>query len=140
MTISRLLAFLLLGALTAGVCEAGVTSEVTFEPGQDVTIIEQSIVRGDHDLYYLTAQAGQKMSVNLTVLEKNVVFAIYKPEAAVNYDKDGTMAIKGASLPGAGEGNDAANWEGALPVSGKYLLVVAGTRGDAIYRLKITLR
>jgi hypothetical protein len=39
----------------------------------------------------------------------------------------------------AGETDDATVWQGTLPVSGKYLIVVGGTRGNAAYKLKITI-
>lgn len=91
-------------------------------------------------MYYLTAKAGQKMTVKISALENNAVFQIYRPGCVATTDKEGFTEIKGTSLPGAGETDDALAWQGVLPVSGKYLLVVGGTRGNATYKLKITVR
>lgn len=140
MTIIPMLVLMILSALTAEVCDAGVTQEIRFPQGSNSTVIEQSVIRGERDLYYLTARAGQTLAVSLSALENNAVFAIYKPGYAVTSDKDGFTEIKGAALAGAGESDDATAWESSLPVSGKYLIVVGGTRGNATYRLKITVR
>jgi len=32
------------------------------------------------------------------------------------------------------------NWNGALPRSGDYVIEVGGTRGNATYKLKVTVR
>jgi hypothetical protein len=140
MTIIPLLVLMLLSALAAGVCDAGVTKEIRFPPSSNSTVIEQSVIRGERDLYYLTAKAGQTLAVSLAALENNAVFAIYQPGYEVTPGEDGLTAIKGAALAGAGESDDAMVWEGTLPVSGKYLIVVGGTRGNATYGFKITIR
>ncbi len=140
MTISCLSALLWLALLTAGIAEAGVTQEVKFQKDSNATVIEQSVIRGESDLYYLTARAGQTLTVSLSALEKNAVFTIYRPGVTVTTEPDGIADIKGKTLSGAGESDDATTWKGRLPDSGRYLLVVGGTRGNATYKLKISIR
>jgi hypothetical protein len=64
--------------------------------------------------------------VRISSLEDNAVFQIYVP----GHEQ---------TLDGAGEGDDATEWSGELPVSGDYRIVVGGTRGNASYRLEVTI-
>ena len=140
MKMRLMLAVLLVGAFLIGVAQAAVVQEVHFAKDKHSTLIKQSVIRGESDQYFLTAKAGQKLAVSITALEKNAVFQIYQPGYQVGKDADGILEIKGATLKGAGEGEDATAWKGVLPASGKYLIVVGGTRGNAAYKLKITIR
>lgn len=126
--------------LFAGVCDAGVVKEVKFTPGSNSTLIEGSVVRGERDQYLLIAKAGQKMEVSITAVEKNAAFSIYQPGYKTSKGEYGILEISGATLQGTGESEDATAWKGVLPKSGKYLIVVGGTRGNATYKLKITIR
>jgi hypothetical protein len=137
--IRPMLALLMVGALLTGVGEAGVSKEVSFAKGSNSTLIEASVVRGEGDQYFLTGKAGQQMEVSLSTVEQNAAFAIYQPGYKAGKDADGILEIKGTALPGAGEGEDATAWKGVLPISGKYLILVGGTRGNATYKLKITI-
>jgi hypothetical protein len=139
MKIRPLLVLLMVGALLAGVAEAGVSKEVSFAKGSNSTLIAASVVRGEQDQYFLTGKAGQKLEVSLRAVEQNAAFAIYQPGYKAGKDADGILEITGAALPGAGEGEDATAWTGVLPSSGKYLILVGGTRGNATYQLKITI-
>jgi hypothetical protein len=139
MKLRLMLALLLLGAVLTGIGEAGVSQEIKFPAGKTSTLIKQSVVRGDQDQYFLTAKAGQKMAVSITALENNAAFTIYQPGYQAGKDADGILEIKGATLKGAGEGEDATTWQGVLPASGKYLILVGGTRGNATYNLKISI-
>jgi hypothetical protein len=140
MRMRPLLALLTVSALLAGVGEAGVSKEVTFAKGSNSTLIKGSVIRGESDHFFLTAKAGQEMEASLTAEEKNAAFAIYQPGYKAGKDAAGILEIKGATLTGAGEGEDATSWKGSLPSSGKYLILVGGTRGNATYKLKITIR
>ena len=140
MKIRPMLALLLVGALLTGVGEAGVSKEVNFAQGSNSALIAGSVVRGESDQYFLTGKAGQKMEVSLSAVEQNAAFAIYQPGFKTGKDADGVLEINGAALTGAGEGEDATAWKGVLPSSGKYLILVGGTRGNATYKLKITIR
>jgi hypothetical protein len=133
------LAVLFVGAVLSGIGQAQVVEEVHFPKGSNSTLIENRVIRGERDQYYLTVTAGQRMEVNITAVERNAAFQIYRPGYRVGMDTDGILEIKGATLKGAGEFDDATVWNGILPSSGKYLIVVGGTRGNASYKLKITI-
>ena len=133
------LAVLLVSAVLSGIGQAEVVQEVHFAKGSNSALIENSVIRGERDQYSLTATAGQKMEVDITAVEKNAAFVIYQPGYRVGKDRDGFLEIKGATLKGAGEFDDATAWKGLLPSSGKYLIVVGGTRGNASYKLKIEI-
>ncbi len=98
----------------------GVKQNVVFPKGQNGTTIDGSLVRGDQDIYILRANAGQTMRVSVT---GDAAFVIYQPN--------------GKTLPNAGEGQDATQWEGRLPAKGAYKIEVGGIRGNAEYSLTI---
>lgn len=133
------LAVVLVGTVLSGIGQAGVVKEIHFAKGSNSTLIENSVIRGERDQYSLTAKAGQKMEVNISAVERNAAFVIYRPGYRVGKDTDGFLEIKGATLKGAGEFDDATVWKGLLPSSGNYLIVVGGTRGSASYKLKIKI-
>jgi hypothetical protein len=64
------------------------------------------------------------MSVRITSVENNAVFVIYTPDG-------GTLL---------GEGEESTDWRGTLPQDGDYVIEVGGTRGNATYTLKVTVR
>ena len=105
----------------------GVKKKVRFAKGTSSVTIRESVVRGDQDRYYVGAKAGQKMTVKITSTEDNAVFQIY-------------FAGEQESLEGAGEQDDAKNWSGELPADNDYVIVVGGTRGNATYALKISIK
>ena len=111
----------------AAVTEAdGVTRRIRFAKGKRSATVSNSVIRGDLDTYILGARAGQTMSVKITSLERNAVFQIETPG--------------GGYLSGAGETDDAMNWSGKLPEGGDYRIVVGGTRGNASYKLTVSIR
>jgi hypothetical protein len=105
----------------------GVKKKVRFAKGTSSITIREAVVRGDRDRYYVGAKAGQRMSVKITSTEKNAVFQIY-------------FHGEEESLPGAGDGDDATNWSGQLPIDNEYVIVVGGTRGNATYALTISIK
>ncbi len=122
-------------ALIAQAGFAGVKKEIRFNSGSSAAVVKESVVRGERDFYHLTAKAGQNMEIRIDSVEKNAVFQIYKPGHKIGADE-----IEGETLPDAGETDDATQWKGELPVTGKYLFVIGGTRGNATYELKVTVR
>ena len=119
-------ALLLLLATCAFAAQTGLSKRVRFARGSTTATLKNSVVRGTRDRYTLGARAGQKMSVLITSIERNAVFTIHTPS--------------GDTLAGAGEGEDASKWSGELPQSGDYMIEVGGTRGNATYTLKVTVR
>ena len=105
----------------------GVTKKVRFAKGTSSTTIRNAVIRGERDRYLVGAKAGQTMTVKITSLEKNAVFQIY-------------LSGEQESLPGAGETDDATKWSGRLPADNEYVIVVGGTRGNASYTLRISIR
>lgn len=124
----RLLAAIAVGVIAIGPISAqGVKKKVRFAKGSSSITIREAVVRGDRDRYYISARAGQTMTVKITSTEKNAVFQIY-------------FHGEEESLPGAGDGDDAMNWSGKLPIDNEYVIVVGGTRGNANYALTISIK
>ena len=72
--------------------------------------------------------------------EDNAVFQVYTPGARAKRGDYGVEIGGSKALPGAGEGQDAKRWSGVLPVTGTYLVVVGPIRGNATYKLRVTVR
>jgi hypothetical protein len=124
----RLLAAIFVCALSfSSVFPQGVKQKVRFARGTSSTTIRGAVVRGDRDRYYLAAKKGQTMTVKITSLESNAAFEIY-------------FAGEQEALQGAGEEDDATNWSGELPADNEYVIVVGGTRGNASYKLTISIK
>ena len=105
----------------------GVTQDIRFKLGTSSAVNTGTVERGDRDEYKLTAKAGQEMTVRITSIEDNAVFQIYQAKDM-------------KALDGAAEGDDAMSWQGKLPASGKYTIVVGGTRGNTSYKLEVTIK
>jgi hypothetical protein len=104
----------------------GITKRIKFAKGKHSAALSNAVVRGDEDTYLTSAKTGQKMTVKITSVEKNAVFFIEKPG--------------GGYLEKAGEGDDQTTWTGTLPRNGDYKITVAGTRGNATYKLIVTIK
>ncbi len=104
----------------------GVKKKIQFARGASSATVSGAVVRGDRDRYYLGAKKGQTMSVKITSQEDNAVFQIYLPG-----EED--------ALSGAGDGDDARDWSGELPRDAEYVIVVGGTRGNATYKLTVSI-
>lgn len=94
---------------------------IQFARGANSATIENAVVRGTRDTYLLNAKAGQKMTVSITSLENNAVFDIIAPNQ---------RAIKQESTSGSF----------TLPRTGDYRVIVGGTRGNATYKLKVSIK
>jgi hypothetical protein len=124
----RLAALVCVFAFAAGTVFAdGVRKKIRFAKGKSSATVSGAVVRGDRDRYFLGARQGQTMTVSITSLEDNAVFQIYL---------DGEQE----TLDGAGEGDDATSWTGELPADSNYVIVVGGTRGNASYSLKVSIK
>ena len=122
-------------------CSAGAAEHIKtirFAAGASATELRGSVVRGERDVYRLTAIKDQKLVVRVTSVENNAVFQIYNPGAQFA-THDSAVQITGQTLPDAGEGDDAMRWSGRLPESGAYLFVVGPTRGNANYKLTVSI-
>jgi len=121
--IAVLISLFALGTIVA----QGVKQKIRFARGKSSTTVSGAVVRGDRDRYYLGASKGQTMSVRITSLENNAVFQVFLPGEQ-------------EALPGAGEEDDATNWSGELPEDAEYIIVVGGTRGNATYKLTVSIK
>lgn len=112
---------------------------IFFASGSSRGTIGGHVTRGQHDLYSLTAAAGQTMSLTVTAPDDNAIFQIYEPGTTVGRDAGGALEFKGKVLRAAVEGEVTTRWSGRLPVQGTYLLEVGSTRGQARYSMDIRL-
>lgn len=132
---ARLSAFviaILAVSLLVEVVHAGVRKEVRFGKGASGTVIEGAVIRGERDRYVIGAAKGQYLSIKVESPENNAVVDVYSPGAQ---EVDETN-IKGVLLPNSREARSVAL---QLPATGQYLLVVGGTRGNAEYRLSVSV-
>ena len=102
----------------------GIYKRVKFKKGESSASYENSVVRGDRDIYVLGAKKYQVMTVSISSLEDNAVFQIVDKRT-------------GRMLYGAADGDDATSWDGELPSTGDYEIIVGGTRGNASYTLTV---
>ena len=113
--------------------------KIQFARGASSAQVRGAVVRGERALYSIEAREGQHMSLRVVSTEKNAVIQVYAPGAKQEI-RDSVLHMSGDTLPGAGEGDDAAQWTGVLPGSGVYVFVVGSTRGNATYRLTVMIR
>jgi hypothetical protein len=92
-----------------------------FAPGAISGVVEGNVVRGTRAIYLLRARGSQTMTVNITSLDRNAVFDIQAPN--------------GEYLQ-----QEVTNWQGLLPRTGDYSVIVSGTRGNASYKLEVTIK
>ena len=104
----------------------GITKRVKFPKGKSSVTLANAVIRGEQDTYILGARSGQRMTVKITALENNAAFQIKGPD--------------GDYLEGAGEMDDATNVTVTLPGTGDYRIVVGGTRGNASYKLTVSIK
>ncbi len=95
--------------------------EVKFKEGTSATVLSNSVVRGDRDLYPLVARGGQMMILSITAPENNAVFDLVSPDGGIVATEQTDL-----KLP--------------LPSTGEYQIIVGGTRGNASYKLNVEIR
>ena len=113
--------------------------KIFFATGSTRGTLGGHVQRGARDLYSLSANAGQIMTVTLTAPDDNAVFQIYEPGTTIGHDADGVLEFKGKALRAAGDGDDTTRWNGRLPVAGTYLIVIGSTRGNARYSMDVRI-
>jgi len=99
---------------------------VKFKPGTSSATLENSVIRGERDVYLLGASKGQTMQLKISSLESNAVFDL----ASIDPKTKARRVLK----------QEAINWSGKLPQTGDYQVIVSGTRGNATYRLNVAIR
>lgn len=134
--VAVLLAAGLASAFRAGAAE--IVEPIRFARGASGAEVEGAVLRGERAMYSIEARAGQRLSLRMTAVENNAVFQVYAPGARPER-RDYGLEILGTALAGAAEGDDTTEWAGSLPITGGYLLVVGASRGNATYRLTISV-
>lgn len=102
----------------------GVDRRLSFAAGETSAAVENAVVRGTQDRYVLGAQAGQTMQVQITSLEDNAAFLVYGPDGQALKDESEETVME---------------WAHVLPETGDYEIVVVPVRGNATYRLVVTI-
>lgn len=128
---------LALSLSAAGAALAGEQPEIRLEPGQTSVTVEGAVAAHDRDIHPFTARAGQRLRVVVTSTQGNASFDIYLPGSTVFRNDDDLWAFRGEALRGAEAGRETTVWEGVLPRTGRYLIVVGPTRMNAVYSLRI---
>ncbi|MEO7673511.1 MAG: hypothetical protein ABIU09_05475 [Pyrinomonadaceae bacterium] len=103
----------------------GITRRIRFAKGKSSATYSNAVIGGERDAYILGAKAGQRMTVRVKALENNAAFQIENPD--------------GEYVEGAGETDDVTNVTVSLHDSGDYRIIVGGTRGNASYRLTVSI-
>ncbi|MGI8668803.1 MAG: hypothetical protein ACR2J3_03035 [Aridibacter sp.] len=99
----------------------GLTTTVKFRKGGSGASYENAVIRGERNTYILGAGGGQFMNVSISSVEANADFSIIAPNGQ-------TLAA------------ETTNWNGQLPMNGKYRIVVASIRGNATYRINFAVK
>jgi len=84
---------------------------------------EGSVIRGERDRYTLSLLSSEILSVVISSLEGNASFSILGPDQN--------------PLPGTEEYKETIQWSIIAPADGEYAILVAPTRGNATYTLKV---
>ena len=109
------------------------TIPVKFPPGRTTVILKGKTTGGpseagsmDPVVYRLRARAGQRMTVHLTSVKRNAIFAISAPRGGAMPDE--AIGVK--------------DWSGALPTSGNYEIMVYpdDEQTDTAYTLEVSIR
>ena len=99
---------------------------IKFKKGEISATVEGGIARGETYSYLAGASKNQFMTVTIMSVEDNAVFQIL--------DKS-----TGEYLPGTEVSSDTRRWEGILPSTGDYKIVVGSTRGGAEYTMMVVI-
>ncbi|HEY9752096.1 MAG TPA: hypothetical protein V6C46_04050 [Coleofasciculaceae cyanobacterium] len=99
---------------------------IKFAPGSNSATVETAVVLGTRDRYLLNARQGQVLTLKISSVEKNALFDVLTPPNRVGQR---TILVEGAT-----------RWQGRLPVSGDYIVVVGSTRGNATYKLQVDIK
>ncbi len=114
--------------LAPSVSRAKDMKPAAFAKGANSASFKGDIQGMDRDIYPVTAKAGQTLKVSVKNKLKLVLFHIQVPGKEEQY------------LPGAGQDDDATVWQGVLPASGTYKILVGAMRGkDTTYTLDVQI-
>lgn len=98
----------------------GVTQRITFAQRETSARISGGVARGTRNTYLLRAQQNQTLSVSINSVENNAVFDVVAP--------NGTTLVEGTAY-----------WQGTLPATGDYRIVIGSIRGGASYNMDVAV-
>lgn len=98
---------------------------IKFKKGEYAATVQGGIARGESYEYLVGASKGQFMTVTIMSIEDNAVFYII--------DNSTYQYLYGATEEGT------TRWEGVLPSSGDYKIVVGSNRGGSEYTLQVVI-
>jgi hypothetical protein len=108
------------------VCVSTYSQErIKFKRNEISATVQGGIARGESYEYLVGASKGQFMTVTIMSVEDNAVFYII--------DNTTYRYLYGATEEGT------TRWEGVLPSSGDYKIVVGSTRGGSEYTLQVVI-
>lgn len=118
----------LLPVLLIALCVLNTNSQerIKFKKGEISATVTGGIPRGEAYEYLVGATKGQFMTVTISSVENNAVFYIVS-NTTYQY------------MEGATEDNPTTRWEGVLPASGDYKIVVGPTRGGTEYNMQVVI-
>ncbi len=109
-------------------------------PGAGGANVSRQVELGGRDLFYVSGQALQAMTVTVASANNTASFEVYAPGTLIYRGYTGAYTFTGNTLPNAGPNSHAALWEGVLPQNGLYLIVVGATTDNASYQMTVTLQ
>lgn len=111
-------------------------NDIHFAPGASAATVSGNVTHGALTYYTLRARKGQRLGIAIASPDRNAAFEVYCPGYALSRDEL-SFIMTCTSLRGVENTDDQPAWEGELPSTGKYLIVVRATRGHAAYRLDV---
>jgi hypothetical protein len=95
---------------------------ISFANGANSTTINESVVRGERNVYLLDARQGQTLRITLNSTEAagNALFDVISPDGAI---------LESSTR----------EFSRSLPTSGDYRVIVGGSRGNASFNMTISI-
>jgi hypothetical protein len=93
---------------------------VRFETGATSAAVDGGLILGERSRYVLEATEGQTMTLVVTSVEDNAIFDLYGPGEELLVRESMEASVQ-------------------LPTTGRYTIIVGGTRGNATYQLVIEI-
>ncbi|MDQ7090179.1 MAG: hypothetical protein Q9M50_05970 [Methylococcales bacterium] len=112
---------------------------IRFAKGASSAAYKKNMLKGKSHYYYFTAREGQMLNLDLASQENNATFSIYKPFYRLT-EADDVVEVKGEILNGKKSAYQMKHWLGEVPISGQYLIVIEGSRGNVAYNLQIFIK
>lgn len=98
----------------------GIKEQIYFESGKNSTTISESVLESYRDIYAITAQGGQQLSLSIRSKDNNAVFNVVTPSGSIL-------------------GTELTQKTFSLPHTGDYQIIVGANRGNATYDLEISV-